>query len=73
MNLRDYLDAHHISVIDFSKLVGCHNITLSAYMHKRLRISKFLAQAIERVTDGKLTAKQLIAHNVPLKNKKEKK
>lgn len=63
MNLKQYLTSKNIKVVDFAKKVGCHNITISAYMNKRIRISKYLAYRIESATNGELSAIDLMDFN----------
>jgi DNA-binding transcriptional regulator YdaS (Cro superfamily) len=60
MELRVYLFQKRISVTDFSKSLGCSRIHLSEIVNGRRIPSLLLAKAIERATNGEVTAEELL-------------
>lgn len=66
MNLRDYLHFERITLKSFCDSIEMSPTHLGGYINGRLRVSKKVARAIERATNGKVTAKQVMKDN-PLK------
>jgi DNA-binding transcriptional regulator YdaS (Cro superfamily) len=67
MNLRDYLHFERISLTKFSRSLELTMTHLSGYLNGRIRVSKKVARAIERITEGKVTAEQVMKDNPPKK------
>lgn len=65
MDLREYLFRQRISVTDFAKLIGCSRAYISKIVNDQIRPGKRLAKDIELITNGEVTAEEL------LKGKKE--
>ena len=72
MNLRDYLHFERISTKSFAESLELTPMHLYAYLSGRIRVSKKVARAIEKKTQGKVTAEEIIKGN-PSKNKIYKK
>lgn len=72
MKLRDYIFFEHLTLKKFSESIEMTPTHISGYIHGRVRLSQKVARAIERITNGKVTAKQILKDN-PLKNKIYKK
>lgn len=72
MNLRDYLHFERIATKHFAQELDISPTHLYAYLSGRIRISKKLARAIEKKTNGKVTAEEVLKGN-PKKNKIYKK
>jgi DNA-binding transcriptional regulator YdaS (Cro superfamily) len=68
MNLRDYLHFQRITIKAFSESIEMSTTHITGYINGRLRLSQKVARAIERVTDGKVTAKQIMKDNPPKKS-----
>lgn len=68
MKLRDYLHEKRFSdekmtLKKFSESLELSPTHISGYIHGRNRLSKKIARAIERVTNGEVTAKQILKDN----------
>ncbi len=72
MNLRDYLHFERISTKSFAESLDLTPMHLYAYLNGRIRVSKKVARAIEKKTNGKVTAEEILKVN-PTKNKIYKK
>lgn len=68
MNLRDYLHFERIKIKHFSDALELSSSHIRNYIHGRNRLSRKVARAIERITNGKVTAKQIMKDNPPKKN-----
>lgn len=73
MKLRDYLHIERftenkMTLKKFAESIDLSTGHLSAYIHGRLRLSKKAARAIERITDGDVTAKEVMKDNPPKKD-----
>lgn len=73
MNLRDYLHEKRFSKERMTLKKFAESIELSAthvgnYIYGRTRFSKKIARAIERITDGKVSAKEIMKDNPEKKN-----
>lgn len=66
MMLRVYLAIHRISVSDFAKKINYTRNAVSYVLNERRRASKKMAKTIEEVTNGEVTAKELL--EIPKKN-----
>lgn len=60
MNLREYLFLKRMSVTEFSKLVDHSRNYISQIVNGKHIPSKKLARAIEKATNGEVTAEELI-------------
>ena len=60
MDLRTYLFQKRLSITDFSKTLGCSRVHLQGVVHGQRKASLLLAKAIERATNGEVTADELI-------------
>jgi len=56
MTLRDYLFHNRMSVKQFSETLDYSRTHLSGIIHGKLKPSKRLAKAIEKATNGEVTA-----------------
>lgn len=63
MNLRDYLHFERIKLKDFAQSLDLSLGHLSAYVNGRLRVSKKVARAIEKVTKGKVKIEEVLKDN----------
>lgn len=72
MNLRDYLHFERITIKKFAESIDYAPGHLYGYLQGRLKLSKKAARIIERVTVGKVTAKEIM-HDNPDKKKIYKK
>lgn len=68
MNLRDYLHFERIKLKDFAESIDMSVTHISGYINGRLRVSKKVARNIEKATEGKVTAKQILKDNPDKKN-----
>ena len=59
MELGLYLYINKISITDFSKELGCSREHLNKVINGQKRPSKILATAIEKATNGSVTAEDL--------------
>lgn len=71
MNLRDYLHFERIKIKKFADSLELSSSHITNYLHGRNRMSRKVARAIERVTEGKVTAEQIMKDN-PLKKNVQK-
>ncbi len=55
-----YIKNNNFKIGDFSKLIGCRREMLSKIMHGRAKASKMTAMAIEKATNGQITAQYLL-------------
>ena len=60
MNLKEYLFYKRMTVKDFSEKIGYSRTHISATMNGHLKMNKKLARAIERETEGEVTAEELL-------------
>jgi len=72
MKLRDYLHFEKMTQKKFAESIDINPLHIGAYIHGRVRLGKKTARAIERVTQGKVTAEEILKDN-PEKNKIYKK
>lgn len=72
MKLKDYLYFENIKQKDFAETLELCPTHICGYINGRIRFSKKVAKAIERITNGKVTAKEILKGN-PEKNKIYKK
>ena len=63
MNLRMYLFSKRISVTEFSKVLGCSRVHLSAVINGQRTPSLMLAKSIELATNGEVKAESLLQEN----------
>jgi DNA-binding transcriptional regulator YdaS (Cro superfamily) len=66
MNLRDYLHFQRITTAEFARRINYYHGTLNEYMRGRVRVSKRLAEVIEKATNGEVTAKEVLEQNPEL-------
>lgn len=59
-SLKEYLFYKGISITDFAKEVGASRNYISQISLGKLKPSKFLAKEIERLTNGEVTAEELL-------------
>ncbi len=64
VNLRDYLAREKISVSDLAKILNRSRAHLSKIINGRLKPSKKLAEAIEKITYGEVKAIYLLSRGV---------
>lgn len=67
MKLRDYLYFERIAIKDFAKKINYAPSHIGEYMSGRNRLSRKAADLIEKATDGKVTAKEILDANPPKK------
>jgi len=60
MKLREYLFVHRMTVKEFSSLVDYSRTHLSAIVNEKLKPSPKLARRIEKETNGKVKAEDLL-------------
>lgn len=72
MDIREYLYKKRMTLTSFCKLLDLTLTHMSGYINGRIRLSKKVARNIEKITEGKITAKEIMKGN-PLKNKIYKK
>ena len=60
IDLFEYLRKQKLSVTDFGEILNYSRAHLSKIIHGRQRPSKKLAEAIEKVTDGRIKAQDLL-------------
>lgn len=70
MLLRDYLHNERftekkMTLKKFAESLELSPAHISGYIHGRLRLSKKVARAIEKVTNGKVTAAEIMFGNPP--------
>ncbi len=63
MNLRDYLHFERIKLKTFAESIDMSITHISGYINGRLRVSKKVARNIEKITQGKVTAKEIMKDN----------
>jgi hypothetical protein len=63
MKLRDWLYFQGISARSFAKMIDFAPGTVSSYMNGHVRVSKKFARTVERVTEGKVTVKDILRDN----------
>lgn len=63
MNLRVYLATKNIQIKDFSDILECNRSYLSRIISGHIKPSKRLAKEIERMTNGDVTAAELLANS----------
>lgn len=68
MDLREYLFRKRLSITEFSQMVYVSRNYISLIIHNKATPSIRLAKAIERITDGEVTAESLLKE----KGKEEK-
>lgn len=73
MDLRTYLFKNRITQKAFAEILDYSHHHIHNYLHKRLRVSPKLARKIEKVTNGEVTAKEVLDHNPVKKSNKEEK
>lgn len=71
MNLREYLFLKRMSVTEFSELVDHSRNYISQIVNGKYKPSKRLARAIEKMTNGEVTAQELM-QDIPKKEKPKK-
>ena len=67
MKFRDYLYFEKITLKSFAESIELSPAHLSGYSRGKLRVSKKVARAIERATNGKVTAEEIMKNNPPKK------
>ena len=67
MNLRDYLHFERITIRKFADSLELSASHVTNYLHGRNRVSKKFARAIQRITNGKVTAEEIMKDNPPKK------
>ena len=60
MKLKLYIIENGFNVKQFAELLGCSRMHLSNIIHGRIKAGKFLAQAIENITDGAIKASDIL-------------
>ncbi len=60
MNLKVYLATKNMTVTEFCKKIECNRCYMSRVIQKHTIPSKRFAQAIELVTNGEVTANELL-------------
>ncbi len=60
MNLKEYLFLKRMTVTEFSEMMGYHRNHISGIISGRVIPSRGLAKSIERITNGEVTAKELL-------------
>lgn len=60
MDLRRYLFEHRLKIKEFSDLIGCSRVHISGVLHNRRKPSLMMAKAIEKATNGEVTAEELL-------------
>ena len=68
MNLRDYLHFERIKLKSFAESIEMSIAHISGYINGRNRLSKKVARSIEKSTEGKVTAKEIMKGNPPKKS-----
>lgn len=68
MNLRDYLHFERIKIKKFADSLELSASHIRNYLHGRNRLSGKVARAIEKVTEGKVTARRIMKDNPPKKS-----
>ena len=58
--LREYLFYQEISITEFAKTIGASRSYISQISMGKIKPSKFLARDIERFTNGKVKAEDLL-------------
>lgn len=70
MNLREYLFRERLTKKAFAKKINYSPVTLSLYVSGKIRLSKRLADIIEKASDGKVTAEEILKDNPSERYKK---
>ncbi len=60
MKLQDWLRESKISATDFARSLGCTRANVSGYLNGKHRPSLRIACEIEKLTDGKVKASDLL-------------
>lgn len=73
MRLRDYLNEMRygekkLTIKKFAESIELSPMHITNYLHKRTPVSKKVARAIERITEGKVTADEVMKENPPKKS-----
>lgn len=63
MDLREYLFRNRISITDFAKQVNASRNHISGITNRAWKPGKYLALLIENVTNGEVTAEELLSDN----------
>lgn len=68
MNLRDYLHFERIKIKKFADSLDLTSSHIRNYLSGRNRLSIKVARAIEKITEGKVTANRIMKDNPPKKS-----
>lgn len=60
MNLKEYLFLKRMTVTEFSEMMGYNRNHISGIVNGRIIPSRGLAKSIERITNGEVTAEELL-------------
>ena len=60
MHIREYLFHNELKVKDFAKKLGCSREYVTLIKHKKKIPGRFLAQQIERITNGMVTVEEIL-------------